>query len=145
MSDPGFRLVRLCRDAGIPVVPVGPSALVAALSAAGVPADRFVFEGFLPVKPGRRLTRLEALHALGRPVVLYESPHRVVATLEAIEAVFGDAGGGPRARGDQAVRGSSAGARRARSGPLSPARRRAGRGHARAEPARVGGAVDRDA
>jgi 16S rRNA (cytidine1402-2'-O)-methyltransferase len=92
VSDPGFRLVRLCRDAGIPVVPVpGASALVAALSAAGIPADRFVFEGFLPVKAGRRLTRLRELHALGRPVVLYESPHRVVATLGAIEAVFGEA------------------------------------------------------
>jgi len=92
VSDPGFRLVRLCRDAGVPVVPVpGASALVAALSAAGVPADRFVFEGFLPVKPGRRLARLRALHALVRPVVLYESPHRLLATLEAIEAVFGEA------------------------------------------------------
>jgi 16S rRNA (cytidine1402-2'-O)-methyltransferase len=92
VSDPGFRLVRLCRDAGIPVVPVpGASALVAALSAAGIPADRFVFEGFLPVKAGRRLTRLRELHALGRPIVLYESPHRVVATLGAIEAVFGEA------------------------------------------------------
>ena len=92
VSDPGFRLVRLCRDAGVPVVPVpGASALVAALSAAGVPADRFVFEGFLPQKPGRRLARLRVLHALARPVVLYESPHRVLATLEAIEAVFGEA------------------------------------------------------
>jgi 16S rRNA (cytidine1402-2'-O)-methyltransferase len=92
VSDPGFRLVRLCREAGIPVVPVpGASALVAALSAAGVPADRFVFEGFLPVKPGRRLTRLRELVALERPVVLYESPHRLLATLEAIEAVFGEA------------------------------------------------------
>src|SRR4029453_10332569 len=54
VSDPGFRLVRLCRDAGIPVVPVpGASALVAALSAAGIPADRFVFEGLLPGQPGR--------------------------------------------------------------------------------------------
>jgi 16S rRNA (cytidine1402-2'-O)-methyltransferase len=92
VSDPGFRLVRLCRDAGVPVVPIpGPSALVAALSAAGVPADRFVFEGFLPMKAGRRLTRLRDLAALGRPVVLYESPHRLLATLEAIEAVFGEA------------------------------------------------------
>lgn len=92
VSDPGFRLVRLCREAGIPVVPVpGASALVAALSAAGVPADRFVFEGFLPVKPGRRLTRLRELSALERPVVIYESPHRLLATLEAIEAVFGEA------------------------------------------------------
>ena len=92
VSDPGFRLVRLCRDAGVPVVPIpGPSALVAALSAAGVPADRFVFEGFLPMKAGRRLTRLRDLAALGRPIVLYESPHRLLATLEAIEAVFGEA------------------------------------------------------
>jgi len=92
VSDPGFRLVRLCRDAGVPVVPIpGPSALVAALSAAGVPADRFVFEGFLPMKAGRRLSRLRDLAALGRPVVLYESPHRLLATLEAVEAVFGEA------------------------------------------------------
>ena len=92
VSDPGFQLVRLCRDAGVPVVPIpGASALVAALSAAGVPADRFVFEGFLPVKPGRRLTRLRELATLGRPVVLYESPHRLLATLEAVETVFGAA------------------------------------------------------
>jgi 16S rRNA (cytidine1402-2'-O)-methyltransferase len=90
ISDPGFHLVRLAREAGIPVVPIpGPSALVAALSAAGVPGDRFVFEGFLPVRPGRRRARLQALRALGRPIVLYESPHRVAATLEAIEEVFG--------------------------------------------------------
>jgi 16S rRNA (cytidine1402-2'-O)-methyltransferase len=92
VSDPGFRLVRLCREADVPVVPIpGASAVVAALSAAGVPGDRFVFEGFLPPKPGRRVARLRALHALDRPVVLYESPYRVLATLEAIEAVFGEA------------------------------------------------------
>jgi 16S rRNA (cytidine1402-2'-O)-methyltransferase len=90
ISDPGFHLVRLAREAGIPVVPIpGPSAVVAALSAAGVPGDRFVFEGFLPARPGRRLARLRALRGLGRPVVLYESPHRLAATLEAVEAVFG--------------------------------------------------------
>jgi 16S rRNA (cytidine1402-2'-O)-methyltransferase len=92
VSDPGFRLVRLCREADVPVVPIpGVSAVVAALSAAGVPGDRFVFEGFLPPKPGRRVARLRALHALDRPVVLYESPYRVLATLVAIEAVFGEA------------------------------------------------------
>ena len=92
VSDPGFRLVRLCRDAGVPVVPIpGASAVVAAVSAAGIPADRFVFEGFLPTKPGRRLARLRELQPLGRPIVLYESPHRLLATLEAIEAVFGEA------------------------------------------------------
>jgi 16S rRNA (cytidine1402-2'-O)-methyltransferase len=92
ISDPGFLLVREARAAGVPVVPVpGPSALVAALSAAGIPADRFVFDGFLPIKPGRRLNRLKALRELETTVVLYESPHRIVATLEAIAEVFGDA------------------------------------------------------
>jgi len=92
ISDPGFLLVRAARDAGIPVVPVpGPSAMIAALSAAGVPADRFVFDGFLPVKPGRRRHRLEALRALETTIVCYESPHRVLASLEAIGQVFGDA------------------------------------------------------
>jgi 16S rRNA (cytidine1402-2'-O)-methyltransferase len=61
------------------------------LSAAGVPADRFVFEGFLPVKPGRRLNRLRGLRELETTVVCYESPHRILATLAAIAEVFGDA------------------------------------------------------
>jgi 16S rRNA (cytidine1402-2'-O)-methyltransferase len=91
VSDPGFLLVREARAAGIPVVPVpGPSAVAAALSAAGVPADRFVFEGFLPVKPGRRLKRLQALREVATTVVLYESPHRIVATLAAVQEVFGE-------------------------------------------------------
>jgi 16S rRNA (cytidine1402-2'-O)-methyltransferase len=91
ISDPGFLLVREARAAGVPVVPVpGPSAVVAALSVAGVPANRFVFDGFLPVKPGRRLNRLHALAALETTIVLYESPHRIVAALQAIGAVFGD-------------------------------------------------------
>ena len=91
ISDPGFLLVREARAAGIPVVPVpGPSAVATALSAAGLPADRFVFDGFLPFKPGRRLNRLRALRALEATVVLYESPHRIVAALEAIREVFGD-------------------------------------------------------
>jgi 16S rRNA (cytidine1402-2'-O)-methyltransferase len=91
ISDPGFLLVRAVRDAGFPVVPVpGPSAVIAALSAAGVPADRFVFEGFLPVKPGRRIHRLERLRALQMTIICYESPHRIIATLEAIDQVFGD-------------------------------------------------------
>jgi 16S rRNA (cytidine1402-2'-O)-methyltransferase len=91
VSDPGFLLVRDARAAGATVVPVpGPSAVVAALSAAGVPGDRFVFDGFLPVKPGRRLNRLKALRELETTVVLYESPHRIVAALEAIAEVFGD-------------------------------------------------------
>jgi 16S rRNA (cytidine1402-2'-O)-methyltransferase len=92
ISDPGFLLVRDARAAGATVVPVpGPSAVVAALSAAGVPGDRFVFDGFLPIKPGRRLNRLKALRELETTIVLYESPHRIEAALEAIGEVFGDA------------------------------------------------------
>jgi len=90
ISDPGFLLVREAREAGIPVVPVpGPSAVVAALSAAGIPADSFVFDGFLPVKPGKRIHRLEALRELEMTLVCYESPHRILAALEAIGQVFG--------------------------------------------------------
>jgi 16S rRNA (cytidine1402-2'-O)-methyltransferase len=90
ISDPGVLLVREARAAGIPVVPVpGPSAVAAALSAAGLAADRFVFDGFLPVKPGRRANRLKALRDLEMTIVVYESPHRIIAALEAIAAVFG--------------------------------------------------------
>jgi len=90
ISDPGFLLVREARAAGIAVVPVpGPSAVVTALSAAGIPADRFVFDGFLPVKPGKRVHRLEALRDLEMTIVCYESPHRILASLEAIGQVFG--------------------------------------------------------
>jgi 16S rRNA (cytidine1402-2'-O)-methyltransferase len=91
ISDPGFVLVRDARAAGVTVVPVpGPAALTAVLSAAGVPADRFVFDGFLPVKPGRRVNRLTALRELDTTLVFYESPHRILATLEAIAGVFGE-------------------------------------------------------
>src|SRR5262245_6816878 len=91
ISDPGVLLVREARAAGVRVVPLpGPSAVVAALSAAGVPANRFVFDGFLPVKPGRRINRLTALRELELTVVVYESPHRIVASMEAIAEVFGD-------------------------------------------------------
>jgi 16S rRNA (cytidine1402-2'-O)-methyltransferase len=92
ISDPGFLLVRDARAAGIDVVPVpGPSAVVTALSAAGVPADRFAFDGFLPVKPGKRVNRLKALRELETTIVVYESPHRIEAALEAIGEVFGEA------------------------------------------------------
>src|SRR3984893_4154160 len=91
ISDPGFLLVREAREAGVSVVPVpGPSAVVAALSAAGVPADAFVFDGFLPVKPGRRGHPLEGPRGLEPTVVCYESPHRILASLEAIGQVFGE-------------------------------------------------------
>jgi 16S rRNA (cytidine1402-2'-O)-methyltransferase len=91
ISDPGFLLVRDARASGVPVVPVpGPSAVATVLSAAGVPADRFVFDGFPPVKPGRRRARLAALRELETTIVLYESPHRILATLEAIGEVFAE-------------------------------------------------------
>jgi len=83
-------VVKAAREAGVTVVPIpGPSAVVAALSAAGVPADSFVFDGFLPVKPGKRIHRLEALRELEMTLVCYESPHRILAALEAIGHVFG--------------------------------------------------------
>src|SRR5690606_36802588 len=91
VSDPGFRLVRAAREAGIRVSPVpGPSAIVAALSVAGLPSDRFSFEGFLPAKSGARRERLAALAADARTLVFYESSHRIVESLADFRTVFGD-------------------------------------------------------
>lgn len=78
VSDPGFRLVRAARKAGVRVSPVpGASALIAALSVAGLPSDRFVFEGFLPAKSGARRERLQALTDEARTMIFYESAHRI--------------------------------------------------------------------
>lgn len=82
ISDPGYRLVRAAREAGFRVCPIpGASALIAALSVAGLPSDRFVFEGFLPPKSGARRKHLEALAAEERTLIFYEAPHRIPATL----------------------------------------------------------------
>lgn len=82
ISDPGFLLVREALALGIPVECLpGPTAFVPALVASGLPSDRFVFEGFLPVKKGRH-TRLTELQAEPRTMVFYESPHRLVKTLD---------------------------------------------------------------
>ena len=90
VSDPGFHLVREARARGLRVSPIpGPSALVAALSAAGLPVDRFVFEGFLPAKAGGRRARLEQLAAEPRTLVFYEAPHRIKAMLADLAEVFG--------------------------------------------------------
>jgi len=90
VSDPGFRLVRAAREAGIRVSPVpGPSALIAALSVAGLPSDRFAFEGFLPAKAGARRERLAALAGEPRTLVFYESSHRIADTLADCVAAFG--------------------------------------------------------
>lgn len=90
ISDPLFHLVQLALEAGIQVLALpGPSAVLAALTVSGLPMDRFVFEGFLPVKK-RRKTRLEALALEERTVVLYESPHRIHRTLRDLYSVFGN-------------------------------------------------------
>ncbi len=90
ISDPGYHLVRQARAAGVPVVPVpGPCALIAALSAAGLPSDRFIFEGFLPAKAVGRKTRLEQLREEPRTLIFYEAPHRILECLQDMEVVFG--------------------------------------------------------
>ncbi len=91
LSDPGFRLVRACADAGIVVrVVPGPSAVVSALVVSGLPTDRFAFEGFLPRRAGERRERLAALASEPRTIVLFESPRRLVATLRDVVAALGD-------------------------------------------------------
>jgi 16S rRNA (cytidine1402-2'-O)-methyltransferase len=90
VSDPGFELVRAAAAAGIEVVAVpGPCAAVAALSIAAQPTDRFCFEGFLPARGSARRARLESLKLEPRTLVFYESPYRVVETLEDCAASFG--------------------------------------------------------
>lgn len=90
ISDPGFHLVRAARAAGIRVIPVpGACALITALSAAGLPTDRFVFEGFLPAKGAARRARLEALCDETRTLAFYESSHRIVETLTDMVSVIG--------------------------------------------------------
>lgn len=91
VSDPGYRLVRAARAAGVKVSPVpGPSALIAALSVAGLPSDRFAFEGFLPAKASARRERLAALAGEPRTLVFYESAHRIDESLADLRAAFGD-------------------------------------------------------
>jgi 16S rRNA (cytidine1402-2'-O)-methyltransferase len=90
VSDPGYRLVRAVRAAGLRVSPVpGPCAAIAALSVAGVPSDRFCFEGFLPAKAGARRDRLQALAREPRTLVFYESAHRIEEALADFVAVLG--------------------------------------------------------
>ncbi|MEA2508565.1 MAG: rRNA (cytidine1402-2-O)-methyltransferase [Actinomycetota bacterium] len=91
LSDPGFRLVRACveRGLGVQVVP-GPSAVVAALAVSGLPPGRFVFEGFLPRKKSDRRRRMAELATEERTVVLFESPHRLEASIADLLEVVGD-------------------------------------------------------
>ncbi len=90
ISDPGYRLVTLVRSAGIKVIPIpGSSALIAAISASGLPSDRFAFEGFLPSKMGARQQLLTLLSDETRTLIFYESPKRIVGTLNDMQQIFG--------------------------------------------------------
>ncbi len=90
ISDPGYHLVRQARAAQIAVVPVpGACALIAGLSAAGLPSDRFVFEGFLPAKQAARCTRLTAVKHDPRTLIFYEAPHRILESVADMCQVFG--------------------------------------------------------
>lgn len=91
IADPGALLVRAALDEGVTVIPIpGPSAIAALLSVSGFPADRFVFDGFLPHREGERRRRLRELAAETRPIVLYEAPHRIRAALADLGEIFGD-------------------------------------------------------
>ena len=90
IADPGYRLVEQAREMGIPVSPIpGPSALLAALSASGLPTNSFSFHGFLPPKRGQRRKLLEDLRASDATLVFYEAPHRILDTLEDVDEILG--------------------------------------------------------
>jgi 16S rRNA (cytidine1402-2'-O)-methyltransferase len=91
ISDPGFRVVRMALEAGLQVVPIpGPTALVSALVASGLPSDEFFFAGFLPARSGARRSRLADLVAIPSTLVFYEAPHRLVASLEDAREILGE-------------------------------------------------------
>lgn len=91
ISDPGFHLVRQCREAGIRVVPLpGACAAITALCASGIASDRFCFEGFLPAKSKARKDKLENIAEEGRTLIFYESTHRILDTLEDMQSVLGE-------------------------------------------------------
>ncbi|MHA3048244.1 16S rRNA (cytidine(1402)-2'-O)-methyltransferase [Acinetobacter sp. ANC 4641] len=90
ISDPGFKLVRAVQEHGIRVTPVpGACAAIAALSAVGLPSDRFSFEGFLPSKSSQRLSQLEKLKDETQTLIFYEAPHRILECVKDMQAVFG--------------------------------------------------------
>ena len=91
ISDPGFRLVRAAIEGEVPIVPVpGPSALISALIAAGLPTDEFFFAGFLPAKSNARRARLSELQAVPGTLIFYEAPHRLAATLKDAFEILGE-------------------------------------------------------
>lgn len=90
ISDPGFKLVRAAHEADVRVIPVpGACAAIAALSAAGLPSDRFSFEGFLPAKAHARQQRLKSLSLETQTLIFYEAPHRIIECLEDMNSIFG--------------------------------------------------------
>ncbi len=90
ISDPAFHIVRQALENNIPIIPIpGASAVLSALVVSGLPTDRFVFEGFLPLKKGRK-TKFESLKTEQRTIVIYESPHRIIRTLEDIQTYLGN-------------------------------------------------------
>ena len=90
ISDPGYQLVSLAHQNNIPVIPVpGPCAATVALSASGLPTDRFWFEGFLPAKSGARKQRLEELSSLSTTLIFYEAPHRIMELFDDLLDVLG--------------------------------------------------------
>lgn len=90
IADPGYHVVQHLKALNFPVIPIpGPCALITALSASGLPTDRFCFEGFLPAKSGARLKQLTALAQETRTLVFYESPHRILDSLQNMQEVFG--------------------------------------------------------
>ena len=90
ISDPAFHIVQQALENGIAIIPIpGPAAFIAALVASGLPTDRFVFEGFLPLKKGRK-TKFELLKSENRTIVIYESPHRIIKTLTDIQTALGN-------------------------------------------------------
>jgi 16S rRNA (cytidine1402-2'-O)-methyltransferase len=91
VSDPGYRLVTLCLRHKIPVVPIpGPSALLAALAASGLPNEEFLFVGFLPARSGERQRALERLRIEDRTIIFYEAPHRVQECIADVREILGD-------------------------------------------------------
>lgn len=91
VSDPGYRLVALAVERGVPVTVLpGPSAVLAALAVSGLPVDRFCFEGFLPRKSGERASRIAELQSEPRTMVFFEAPHRLAAMLDALADGLGD-------------------------------------------------------
>lgn len=91
ISDPGYELVNLCVDSNIPVKVIpGASAITSAIALAGLPSDKFIFEGFLPKKPSKRRKRFQEIALDTRTIVIYESPYRILKTLSELRDILGD-------------------------------------------------------